>query len=392
MGILLMVVQSCLSLYGTTLMRLSHVRTQELERGFIKIEELRSYSRPRTMWWVGIIAFVGSQFLMPFALALAPMSLLAPLSSCGILINLVMAYFILGEDVSKWDLLATVCCGVCAFGVMFFGPKGQAGNGDGNKNEQVAFVGDIITKMDVWGMVFLMSALSVTIVSFTLYKLRARINWEAQKYFIMPWMHCSLAAFGLIFTKGLGAQILDLQNSDDVLKSVYQLIITGLCIGACSPGSAYFQVRATEEFDARWFIPMKFAGNVVLQLFLGAAAFHEWDNLSTGSVVLFLTFSLFCVASVLFINPKDSLKEKLDAAKEDGYEPIESQSMSEVQPQQQEIEANSGTLHLDLLERLEGGTAKKPRDSDESTRAGSSPGSTFSLRTLGSMDSTISKF
>ena len=37
-------------------------------------------------------------------------------------------------------------------------------------------------------------------------------------------------------------------------------------------------MKATEEFDMRWFIPVKFALNTVLQIFLGAAAFNEWTN------------------------------------------------------------------------------------------------------------------
>ena len=184
------------------------------------------------------------------------MSLLAPLSSCQILINLVMAFFILGESVSMRDILATILCGGFAFGVLFFGPKGDSGD--------IAFVTDIIADMKGWGMIFMITTFAVTVFSFILYKFRKRINWNRQKYFIMPWLHVSLATFSLIFTKGLGTQILNLKEGDNKGEAIYQLMITIACIVACSPGSAYFQVRATEEFDARWFIPMKFAGNVVL--------------------------------------------------------------------------------------------------------------------------------
>ena len=63
----------------------------------------------------------------------------------------------------------------------------------------------------------------------------------------------------------------------------------------------------------------------VLQLFLGAAAFHEWEALPTGRVLLFLGFSFLCVLAVGLIDPKDSLTEKLEAAealqKEDDCKP-----------------------------------------------------------------------
>ena len=53
----------------------------EIERGLRNPQDMAVYRRPRFMWWAGLASFIGSQALMPFALALAPMSLLAPLSS-----------------------------------------------------------------------------------------------------------------------------------------------------------------------------------------------------------------------------------------------------------------------------------------------------------------------
>ena len=59
-------------------------------------------------------------------------------------------------------------------------------------------------------------------------------------------------------------------------EPIVHLVVTVLLMCSCSPTSMYFQVKATAEFDMRWFIPVKFALSTVLQIFLGAAAFNEW--------------------------------------------------------------------------------------------------------------------
>jgi hypothetical protein len=178
-------------------------------------------------------------------------------------------------------------------------------------------VSDIVANISGWGLIFMCIALGITCTAIFFYIPRFRREWERSKYIIIPWLHCSLATFGMIFTKGLGTQIVQFEEALEnggIGEPLWQLIITLIAIGCMSPASAYFQVAATSEFDNRWFIPCKFALTVVLQLFLGAAAFNEWHGLPTWRIATFLAFSFCCIGSVMFVSAKNSLQEKLDAA------------------------------------------------------------------------------
>jgi len=309
-GILLIILQTVLSLYGITLQRLGHVRKTEVEHGLVDISTLSWRRRPRVMWWLGLSLFLGSQILMPFALALAPMSLLAPLSCVQIFINLLMAHFILKEEIKRRDIIATCCSGVFAIGVLIFGPT--------ETDENITYVTDIISQMTGWGLGVMCFTIVFSMIMAVFYVWR--VQWERSKYLIIPWLHTSLATFGMIFTKGLGTQLIKLKDDigeGDVGEPLWQLAITAACIIATSPTSCYFQVKATAEFDNRWFIPVKFALMVVLQLFLGAAAFNEWEGLPAWRILVFLAFSFCCIGAVLGVSSKNSLQEKLDAQKEE---------------------------------------------------------------------------
>ena len=169
----LLIVAACCSVYGGTLMRLSHYRKLEIDAGLVQGEELKAWKQPRFLWWVGLTLFVCAQGFMPFVFALSPMSLLAPLMSCHLLINLVMAHFLLGEDVTKCDVLATLFSVCCLIGVIYFGPKETA---------RMMFATDILSTMRVWGVVVICWMFTTTLVCLGLYLCRSSVqNWEKQK-------------------------------------------------------------------------------------------------------------------------------------------------------------------------------------------------------------------
>jgi hypothetical protein len=230
-GVILMVMQTCMSLYGVTLQRLSHVRMQEAMLQLHDASSVEWYQRPRAMWWIGFSLFLSSQFIVPMALAFAPMSLLAPLSSVQMLINLVLAHFILHETISKGDMLATAACTGFSVGVLIFGPK---------KDDAVTpYITDVVANISDAGMLFVLSVIIMTAIALTFYIIRGRLqmNWQRSKYFIMPWLHCSLAAFGMLFTKCIGEQLLALEDNDTGLwvDPIMHLFITVLLMCSCSP-------------------------------------------------------------------------------------------------------------------------------------------------------------
>lgn len=313
LGIGLLVLSTIFSIFGNTMMRMSHYRSQEIEHGLVEASSFSCVGQPRFVWWFGLTTFLIAQGFMPFALALAPLTVLAPLESWNLMINLVMAYLILAEEITRCDVLATIFSGCCGVGVMYFGPRETA---------MTALDATVIAmKMRWWDNVCMCTMLAISGWAFYIYIFRARLNWNKWKYFVIPWLHCSLTAFSFAVVKIFGSQFIHLREAmhvAEMLAYVRSIAVVLVLIGVCGPGSAYFKVRSTVEFDMRWFTPVKYALDVGLQLVMGAAVFHEWDGVDSGRLVCFMAFAFLCVISVLFIDPRDSLQEQFEARTKHG--------------------------------------------------------------------------
>ena len=94
----------------------------------------------------------------------------------------------------------------------------------------------------------------------------------------------------------------------EMLAYVRSIAVVLVLIGVCGPGSAYFKVRSTVEFDMRWFTPVKYALDVGLQLVMGAAVFHEWDGV--GEKILHFSTKIirFSTKILQFSAARKSLK------------------------------------------------------------------------------------
>ena len=304
-GVALMFLQTTMSIYGITLQRLGHMRAKEVTKGLCKVSDFPWWRRPRLMWWMGIVSYLASQFIMPFSLALAPMSLLAALSCCQIPVNLFFAYLILAEDITRKDVLASVVSGGFAAGVLAFGPKDESGEID-----EIASVAEIFDNMSGWGLVYVIGMMCISAIFLVLFIFRKKWEWikfqQRTKFFIVPWLHTSLSTIGLIFTKGLGTQLLRLQTvietTGEIWDPLLQLLLAISLIAATSPTSMYFQVVATQEFDNRWFVPVEFSLCVTLQMFMGAAVFNEWDGLPAWRILV-----RFCFLKVIIFLKSNQL-------------------------------------------------------------------------------------
>jgi len=126
-GLLLAVLSAFVSNFGLNLQKLSHIRIKKAEE---EAEEegnesvvKKSYTK-EPIWILGIVlVFIGS--LLDFGgLAIAPQSLIAPLGSLTLVSNAILAPKMLGEQISRSEILITaLIIAGCAMAVAFASHK-----------------------------------------------------------------------------------------------------------------------------------------------------------------------------------------------------------------------------------------------------------------------------
>lgn len=319
------VITSLLACFGTVagmmLQKYSHNKNDALP------PDLRKPSYKRPMWWMSLfLMIVVPAPLDVLSLALAPQSLLAPLSAVTLLLNVLLSPVFLGEKLTRVEIGATALIFIGAVVTTAFGEH----------SERTYDVPGLYELYNRWEFIFF-QVVSVILI-FTLwlfiqrtlpvleqFNRRARSSSDSDievsdstpsPIGMVRKNEAPVAIQALPFAFGLlaglsGAQQLVITKCVSELLSmtikgenqfVYALTYFLIVFAA---GFAVFQIsyvsKGLEHFDAVLYLPIYNAFLIVLGIIAGSIYFNEIRDVSATSVALFSVGVLITLSGVLLL-------------------------------------------------------------------------------------------
>lgn len=282
LGIVISLSGTTLTALGLVIQKFSHVKNSKAD------DPVVYYKQP--WWWFGFTIFLAGQIINVVAMPLAPQAMLSSLGAWALVFNAIFAWAILSERLYALELLAIGGIVMGVLMVILTTPVGKGFAPDGTMDE-------------IAGPLFHARFLSITAALLS-FLFCFRIVAAAHMPDLVPlcWtLAASIAgAYTVTCFKCISTSMLVWSTARPFDDSRYYAVV-GVAVFLCVT-QVHLLNMALNTGRANFIVPIAFAFNLISQIAVGEAAFHEMGRLTpshaiiyAGGIVLMLLCVVLCV-------------------------------------------------------------------------------------------------
>jgi len=231
----------------------------------------------RPKWWLAVLVMLGSSGLSGWSLALAPLSMVAPLSGETVVWNLAFAVYLLGEKTNRLELSAMIFIIVGMVLAVLFGPHHT------HKETAMEEVNAFVTpRMLIYGCSFMaIVGLSLVLIGCT----AAGKRWAQPRVNSFAYAHLAglIGGQSQLFFK-CGVMIM---SNDTFETHPIWWVMTALLISVALIQLVVFNT-GLEIHDAVTYVPIYQAGLSVYGSVAGGVYFEEFRNFTSVQMACFV--------------------------------------------------------------------------------------------------------
>jgi len=324
-GVVLAILADILTNTGTNLQKLAHTYLARLNKESpASLDDKPNYCGS-PIWILGVGLLICGAIGDFLALAFAPQSVVAPLGSLTLVVNLFVARWMHHEKITAVGILATICILTGSFLTVAF-----ASHKDTTLSVDDIFDLYITTRFILYAIIIVSAITAMWKLAMVWDRdpdIKLRKHYPYYKLFFAT-LNGTLGGHNVLFAK-FTVELLE-NGGFGVFKYFFFYMTVGLMVGTVLT-QVHWLNEGLKRFDAIFMVPVSTAFWVFFSVFSGVVTFAEYKEMTWYEIIYFTIGILMIIIGVLvFTRNSTSVKHEIVIEKEPSSSQLHHQASSSV--------------------------------------------------------------
>jgi len=263
---------------GDAGMRTKSVQSAALSSAFLR--------EPK--WWVGMVIYISGSLMHVGALGFGPSALLNPMGGLTLVANVLSSPIMLGETLTKVDIIGTCVIVVGITLVILFGPHSEESNTMDELLDRFDRHAFLVWTGCIWSITFGCWLVSIYIEGTNKrdqVQMDGSLKPRGAVFLALTYTNIKgvMGGFTMLFSK-IAMEAMDGGNFERWETYFFILVFVGFNFGM-----EYWRQKALSLFSTMYVVPLMQVSLVVLSVISGGIFFSEFDSMDTVQLVIFGT-------------------------------------------------------------------------------------------------------